>query len=129
MGLSQFDETRPYLELSTFTSGNTTAAHDIVSIQTQPLRIDSMLLSTDHPTNLQINFFLKFGGLQQYFTGYTLVAMTGVGGTPAIDVVPLLWPNQTFGLILPLGWELQVAMQATMTAGKTLYFNAFGGYL
>jgi len=109
-----------------FTSADTTSKKTIQTGGTNGTRIDSIPVSTNDTSAVNLAFYIGTGGTDYYIGNVTVAIGSGYTTVTRVDAMGTLSPTLGY-LVLASGDTLKCNCVATMTAVKTTDVVAIGG--
>jgi len=109
-----------------FTSADTTTKKSLGSIGSNGTRIDSIMVSTNDTTAVNLAFYINDGSTDFYIGVVNVPIGSGYTTVARVEAIATLAPILGY-LVLPTGYTLKAACVATMTAAKTTDVVAMGG--
>lgn len=114
----------------TFASGDTTTKKTIAtgssSGNNAGTRIDTIMVSTDDTTAVNLAFYVNVSSTDYYIGNVQVPIGSGYTNVVRVDAITTLAPVLKY-LVLPPGVALKCNCVATMTAAKTTTVVAMGG--
>jgi hypothetical protein len=125
--------TSPIFELTvtcgapqTFASGDASTKKTLVTGGTYGTRIDSIMVSTDDTSAVNLAFHITIGGTDYYIGNVSVPIGSGYTSVARVDAITTLAPLQGY-LVLPASALLKCNCVATMTAAKITTVVPQGG--
>jgi hypothetical protein len=125
--------TSPIFELTvtvgspqTFASGDTTTKKTVVTAGASGTRLDSIMVSTDDTSAVNLAFYITSGGTDYYIGNVNVPIGSGYTTVARVDAITTLAPALGY-LALPASALLKCNCVATMTAAKTTTVVPMGG--
>jgi len=109
-----------------FTSADTTTAKAIGTIGANGTRIDSIMISTNDTTAVNLAFYKHIGSTDYYIGVVNVPIGSGYTTVARVEGISTLAPILGY-LTIPAGATLKANCVATMTAAKTTDVVAQGG--
>jgi hypothetical protein len=110
----------------TFASGDTTTKKTVYTAGSNGARIDSIMVSTDDTTAVNLAFFVSISGTDYYIGNVNVPIGSGYTTVARVDAISTLAPILGY-LTLPASALLKCNCVATMTAAKTTTVAPMGG--
>jgi len=129
MGLSQFDERQPFVNVGQIAAADSPGIQNIGSAGSAFLRIDTIIATTDDtdPVEIQLAIDDSFGDIA-VLAGVTLAPGAGtLDGVPAVDLLAAAGLGDK-GIVLFGPASLRFTTSTTLNSGKYLWCVALGGY-
>lgn len=126
-GLSQFNETQPIINSTTFVNADGTTAKSILIAQSAPWRLDSINVTSDDTAALVIRIFQRAGSTNFLLGSISLPAGAGTAGALPKEFFKDGMPDTEQGLAIMGSTSLQASMESAVTAAKTVTVTVFGG--
>jgi hypothetical protein len=110
----------------TFAIGDTTTKKTLVTAGTNGTRIDSIMVSTDDTSAVNLAFYITISAVDYYIGNVNVPAGSGYTTISRVDAVATLGPTTGY-VALPAGALLKCNCVATMTTAKTTTVVPSGG--
>jgi hypothetical protein len=109
-----------------FAIGDTTTKKTIQTGGTNGTRIDSIMVSTNDTTAVNLAFYINDGSTDFYIGNVVVAIGSGYTTVARVDAMATLSPRLGY-LVLPSGYILKANCVATMTTAKVTDVVAMGG--
>ena len=123
--LQSTSATGPIAQQTTFTSADTTVAKSIVTAPGGPFHVFELVICSDDTADIKLDVFTRVGSTNFLLGSVDVPAGSGKAGVLPAYFVKFAVPDTIVGLDFPGATSLQAAVEATMTAAKTLTVTAF----
>lgn len=129
MGLSIFDETRPYTYGTTYLAAYGLISVGITSNEELSRRIDTVSMSNTDTIVHVVDINQSIGGTSFLIGSATIPIGAGIGGQPSFDVLAASQPATQTNLVLAPGDSLTFTIEVALNAGKQITAVTRGGYV
>jgi len=130
MGLSKFDERRPFVVQFNMDDSWSLTPSEFFAGSVDPLRWDGGLITTTDTVDVELQFWGTEASSTNALLGTVLIpALSGSSqALPAIDPVPILFPTAS-SFLMDSNTGIAIAPKAALTAGKLVFMTFLGGYV
>ena len=128
MGLSQYDESFPFLAVNVLNNASGTTPVSVVNAQPQQLHIDAIRATSTCAAPYVLGVYLRTSGSNYRIGGISIPANAGDGTVATVDVLAgMLAPIA--GIALSNTWGIYVGVDTTITAPGTITVSTYGGFI
>lgn len=132
MGLSEFEERKPYLGLRELTVNEGISSAELWPTSLDSIsRINGVTVQNTGASDRVVEFTVNGGPyyVNQAIGQVTIPAGAGNGVAPIVDALPLILALAQPALILDPGWGVMVRVTVTLGPGDYVRVTAYGGLL
>lgn len=123
--LQSVQATQPSVSPTTFTATDTTVAKAVVTAPGGPWHLFEILFTSDDTAAQVADVFVHVGATNFLIGSISIPAGTGKNGVAPVGFIKNEIPDSQTGLDFAGATSVQVAMEATVTAAKTVTVTAF----
>lgn len=122
-----YEYTSPVVRRCQIENATGTNAVNLASVARDGERYDLILAASTDTSPRVLQVLVSDGVNWDTIGSVSIPAGSGLGGTPAVDVLGAIMPTGQTSLLLPTGQNLAFAVESAVTAAKVLTVALFGG--
>lgn len=125
--LGAFTQTQPLCAPVTFTSADTTTQKTVSGPVGGPWRVTGILVTSDDTAAQVLDVFIRITTTSYLIGSISIPAGTGKAGAATKDFISEQIPAAITGIDITSSEQIWAAMEATITAAKTVTVTLLGG--
>jgi len=126
-GLGPTFATQPFYLATAFTSADTTVAKQILGQATGPFIVEAINVASDDTAAQVLDIFVRTSATNSLLCSVSIPAGSGKNGVVTVDALANLPTDVRAALNFTVSQTLQAALEATMTAAKTITVQVLAG--